>query len=166
MINLLIVNGQIIDGTGNPGYYAAIAIEGDKVRVIRGDIGSISSKKVVNAAGRIVCPGFIDIHSHSALMLLANPRHEPKMYQGCTTEVIGIDGMGYAPACCLEDLKKHMRINAGADGAPQLKQRWLSVAEYLSHFDRKVACNIAYVIGNGMSWSMKDSIASPAVLAS
>ncbi|MFC1931083.1 amidohydrolase family protein [Chloroflexota bacterium] len=148
MFNLLIKNGQIIDGTENLGYYAAIGIESDKLRIIRGDVSSVQAKEIIDAKGRVVCPGFIDAHTHCGLLPLANPRHEPKLFQGITTEYIGIDGIAWAPVSSYEDLQKHIRLYTAADGAPPLTQRWLSVAEFLAHFDNKVSCNVIYFIGN------------------
>ena len=65
MIDLLIKDGLIIDGTGSPGFHAAIGIEGDTISILRGDVSDIESKQVINATGKIVCPGFIDVHAHS-----------------------------------------------------------------------------------------------------
>lgn len=148
MFDLLIRGGQIIDGTGNPGYYGAVGIEGDRLRIWRGDVSSVRAAKIIEASGRVICPGFIDIHAHSGLMILANPRHEPKVFQGVTTELIGVDGCSYAPFPSSEDLEKFLRLNSGLDGVPPLTPRWLSVAEYLSLFEEKVSCNMAYIIGN------------------
>ncbi|MCH7746223.1 MAG: amidohydrolase family protein, partial [Chloroflexi bacterium] len=89
MLDLLIKNGLIIDGTGNPGYYAAIGVEGDTVRILRGNVSSVETAKTIDAKGHIVCPGFIDMHSHAGLVILSEPRHEPKVHQGITTELVG-----------------------------------------------------------------------------
>lgn len=148
MFDLLIKGGQIINGTGNPGYYGAVGLEGDRLRIIRGEISSIQAARVIDATSRVVCPGFIDAHTHCGLVLLANPLHEPKVFQGVTTEFIGIDGIAWAPVKSHEDLQKHIRLYSGADGAPQLTQHWLSAAEFLAHYDEKVSCNVVYFIGN------------------
>lgn len=148
MFDLLIKGGQIIDGTGNPGYYAAVAIEGDRLRIIRGDVCSVPAAKVIDVTGRVVCPGFIDAHTHCGLVPLANPRHEPKVFQGVTTEFIGVDGIAWAPVSSYEDLQKHIHLYSAADGAPPLSQHWLSVAEFLAHYDGKVSCNVVYFVGN------------------
>src|SRR3989304_808288 len=58
---------------------------------------SVPPKRAIAAHGLVVAPGFIDLHSHSGLMILAAPRHEPKLRQGVTTELIGVDGNSYAP---------------------------------------------------------------------
>ena len=68
--------------------------------------------------GQILAPGFIDLHSHSGLMILADPRHEPKVRQGVTTEVIGVDGNSYAPFTNPADLHDFVILNGGLDGRP------------------------------------------------
>lgn len=98
MLDLLIRDGLIIDGTGNPGFYSAVGVEGERIRILRGDLSGVQAGRVIDAKGLIVCPGFIDMHAHSGLVMLAEPHHEPKVRQGVTTELIGIDGCSYAPS--------------------------------------------------------------------
>jgi N-acyl-D-amino-acid deacylase len=148
MLDLLISGGQIIDGTGSVGFYGAVAVEGETVHILRGDVSSVEAERVIDATGRVVCPGFIDFHAHSGLVILAEPRHEPKVRQGVTTEVIGIDGCSYAPFKDPGDLDRFIDLNSGLDGRPALPGRWATVAEYLSMFDQKVAVNICYLLGN------------------
>src|SRR5262245_41024199 len=97
MLDLLIANGLIVDGTGNPGFYGAVAVEGETVRILRGDVSTVEAARVIDATGHVVSPGFIDVHAHSGLVILSEPQHEPKVRQGVTTELIGIDGNSYAP---------------------------------------------------------------------
>lgn len=148
MLDLLITGGSIIDGTGNPGFYGAVGIDGETVRILRGDVSQVEAARVIDATGRVVCPGFIDMHAHSGLVILAQPRHEPKVRQGVTTELIGIDGNSYAPFKSREDFLRFVEINSGLDGNPPLPGRWSTVPEYLAMFDNKVAVNICYILGN------------------
>ena len=74
--------------------------------------------QTVDATGMVVAPGFIDLHSHGGLVIMADPRHEPKVRQGVTTEVIGVDGNGYAPFHDHDDLAAFVDLNAGLDGRP------------------------------------------------
>src|SRR5689334_14927442 len=129
--DVLITGGLVIDGTGSPGFYAAIGIEGETVRVLRGDVSTIEAVRTIDATGHVVCPGFIDFHAHSGLMILAEPRHEPKVRQGVTTEVIGIDGCSYAPFHSHDDLQRFIDLNSGLDGRPELNQTWSTVEDYL-----------------------------------
>jgi N-acyl-D-amino-acid deacylase len=148
MVDLLIHGGTVIDGTGSTGFRAAVAIEGDSVRVIRGEVGELRAGRRIDATGLVVAPGFIDLHSHSGLMILAEPRHEPKVRQGVTTEVIGVDGNAYAPMASQQDLLDFVHLNAGLDGRPDIDYDWDTVASYLRRFDRSASVNIAYLIGN------------------
>jgi N-acyl-D-amino-acid deacylase len=77
MLDLLITGGLVIDGTGNPGYYAAVGVEGERIRLLRGALDGVEARRTVDATGRVVCPGFIDMHAHSGLVILAEPQHEP-----------------------------------------------------------------------------------------
>lgn len=148
MLDLLIRGGLIIDGTGNPGYYGAVGVEGERVRIFRGDLAGVEAGRVIDAAGRVVCPGFIDMHAHSGLVILAEPQHAPKVRQGVTTEVIGIDGNSYAPFHAHDDLRRFVEVNSGLDGCPPLPGRWSTVEQYLDLFTNRVAVNIVYVVGN------------------
>ena len=166
MLDLLIKGGLIIDGTGNPGFYGAVAVKGDQVQILRGDPSSVKATRIIDATGQVVSPGFIDMHAHSALMILAEPRHEPKVRQGVTTELIGIDGNSYAPFHSRDDFLSFVELNSGLEGNPPLPGQWSSVSEYLSMFDNKVAVNIGYIIGNAplrintVGWENRPSTAS------
>jgi len=94
--DVLITGGTVIDGTGAAGVSADVGIIGDQV-VELGSLLNKGGKRVIDATGMVVCPGFIDIHSHTDLSLLVNPRAESKIRQGVTTEVAGQDGGSYAP---------------------------------------------------------------------
>ena len=148
MFDLLITGGLIIDGTGSAGYYGAVGVQGETVRILRGDVAGIEAARVIDATSHVVSPGFIDVHAHSGLVILAEPRHEPKVRQGVTTELIGIDGNSYAPFKTHEDFLRFVELNSGLDGNPPLPGRWSTVAEYLAMFDNRVAVNICYIIGN------------------
>lgn len=148
MLDLLIRNGLIIDGTGNPGYYGAVGVEGDVVRLFRGDMSGVEAARTIDAAEHVVCPGFIDMHSHGGLVILSEPEHLPKVRQGITTELIGVDGNSYAPFHSHDDFLDFVALNSGLDGNPPLPGRWSTVEQYLALFDRKTAVNIAYILGN------------------
>ncbi|MGH2459227.1 MAG: N-acyl-D-amino-acid deacylase family protein [Chloroflexota bacterium] len=90
-MDVLIVGGQLIDGTGNPWSYADVGITGDRVTQVTpvGRIDPAAARTVVDAAGQVVCPGFIDIQSHSILPLFSDGRSLSKVTQGVTTEIMG-----------------------------------------------------------------------------
>ena len=148
MLDLLIKNGLVVDGTGSPGFYAAVGVEGETVRIIRGDLSSVQATKTIDAAGRVVCPGFIDLHAHTGLTILGEPEHQPKVRQGVTTELVGIDGISHAPFKSQEELHRYIWLDAGLNGYPPMPADWLTVAELLDKYDNRVAINVAYILGN------------------
>jgi N-acyl-D-amino-acid deacylase len=145
---ILIEGGTVVDGTGSPGFRATVAIAGDRLAVHRGDTSALPAARRIDATGLVVAPGFIDLHSHSGLMIMAEPLHEPKVRQGVTTEVIGVDGNSYAPFHSAADLRDFARLNAGLDGLPDIAFDWDSVASYLARFDRRVSVNLCQLVGN------------------
>src|SRR5438477_11308083 len=97
MLDLLIQHGLVIDGSGSPGFYAAVLAKDERVTTHRGDTSSLEAAGIVDATDHVVCPGFIDLHSHAGLTILAAPHHDPKVRQGVPTERVAIDGVSHAP---------------------------------------------------------------------
>ena len=148
MVDVLITGGTVVDGTGTPGFAADVAIHGDRLLVVRGG-HELKAGRVIDATGKVVAPGFIDLHSHSDLMILAEPRHEPKVRQGVTTEIVGVDGLSYAPMPSRAQLGDLVNMNAGLDGRPHgVVPDWTSVGEYLARLDGHVALNVGLMVGN------------------
>jgi N-acyl-D-amino-acid deacylase len=148
MPDLIIKNGLVIDGSGSPGFYAAVLVEGDRVAIHRGDTSELEAGRVIDATGHVVCPGFVDLHSHAGLTILGLPHHDPKVRQGVTTELIGIDGISHAPFRSQEELHRYIWLDSGLNGYPPMPADWLTVADLLGKYDDKVAVNIAYILGN------------------
>src|SRR5262249_53681081 len=96
--DLLILGGTVIDGTGSARFAADVAIAGDRIVGI-GSFGErrAEARHVIDAAGRIVAPGFIDVHTHADGWLLKIPHLVSKTSQGFTTEILMSDGISYAP---------------------------------------------------------------------
>ena len=94
---ILVKNGLIADGTGSPSYSADVLIKDDKIVKIGSNLTAEGSD-IVDASNRVVAPGFIDMHNHSDLTLSQSYKIEPYILQGCTTLVIGMCGLGVAPA--------------------------------------------------------------------
>jgi N-acyl-D-aspartate/D-glutamate deacylase len=92
--DVLITNGRVIDGTGNPWSHASVAVKGDRIAAVGRVAGK--AKLVIDAKGKVVAPGFIDVHSHSDYLLLEDGTAQSKIYQGVTTEVLG-EGNSVAP---------------------------------------------------------------------
>src|SRR5947207_12576227 len=91
----IIMNGRIVDGTGNSWFYGDIAIRGDRIIKV-GYVGAARARRRIDARGMIVAPGFIDMLGQSETALLIDPRAESKVFQGITTEVTG-EGGSIAP---------------------------------------------------------------------
>ncbi len=148
MLDLKIEKGLVIDGSGSPGFHAAILVEDERISVHRGDASHLEAVRVIDASGYVVCPGFVDLHSHAGLTILGEPNHDPKVRQGVTTELIGIDGISHAPFKTSEELDRYIWLDSGLNGYPPEPADWLTVAELLDKYDDEVAINIAYILGN------------------
>jgi N-acyl-D-amino-acid deacylase len=142
--DLVILGGRIIDGRGTLPYRADIGIQGDRITAIEPNLEA-ESKQTIDASGLMVCPGFIDTHVHSDVMLLQDKQHAAGLLQGITTEVLGQDGMSYAPTSP-QNLKMYARYLAGLNGYPDIDWNWSSVAQYRARFDRTVAVNTVYML--------------------
>lgn len=94
--DIIIKNGTIVDGTGNPVYHADIAIVGDRIDFI-GSLNGAESALTIDAGGKYVTPGFIDEHSHSDSSIWGNPEAQSTIRQGVTTEIVGHCGISEAP---------------------------------------------------------------------
>ena len=166
MLDLLIKNGLVIDGSGSPGFYAAVLVAGETLTLHRGDTDGLESARTIDAAGHVVCPGFVDLHSHAGLTILGAPHHDPKVRQGVTTELIGIDGISHAPFKSQAELHRYIWLDSGLNGYPPMPADWLTVAELLNKYDNAVAVNIAYILGNapvriwGLGWNDRPATAA------
>ncbi|MBM4408442.1 MAG: D-aminoacylase [Chloroflexi bacterium] len=147
MIDLLINGGQVVDGSGSPGFEAAVAVTGDTVTILRGDVSAVEAVRRIDAAGLVVCPGFIDLHSHAGLTILGEPHHEPKVRQGVTTELFGIDGISHSPFRTREELERSIWLDSGLNGEPPAAD-WLTTADLYNRYDGTVAINVAVIQGN------------------
>jgi N-acyl-D-amino-acid deacylase len=146
-VELVVTGGILIDGSGAAGHPGVIGVRERRLHL--GDAGwQPGAARVIDASGLVVAPGFIDLHSHGGLVVLADPRHEPKVRQGVTTEVIGVDGNGYAPFARREDLLAFVELNSGLDGRPEIVYDWDTMASYIGRYDRGQAVNIAVLVAN------------------
>ncbi|MCJ7732675.1 amidohydrolase family protein, partial [Candidatus Bathyarchaeota archaeon] len=144
--DILIKKGKIIDGTGNAWYKSDIAVEDGKIAAIGSNLGG--ADKVIDAKGHIVAPGFIDIHSHSDIPLLIDPRGMSKITQGVTTEVIGNCGLSAAPMN--QWLQEYRNRYARAQLSEGFSYNWTDMSSYLEKLmERGVALNVAPLAGHG-----------------
>jgi len=147
MYDLLVKDGLVVDGTGNPWFRADIGIGDGKMASI-GDLHPAEAEEVLDAKGLVVAPGFIDMHTHSELSLLINPRAESSIRQGVTTEVVGNCGSSAAP---LNDaLREEMGKTTPILGDAKLRLEWSTMDGYLKGLEGKgVAQNVVTLVGNG-----------------
>jgi N-acyl-D-amino-acid deacylase len=96
MLDLIIKHGTVIDGVKSKRYQADVGVQGDRIAQI-GQLDNVTARQVVDARGKIVAPGFVDVHNHSDAWLLKTAHLFSKTSQGFTTEVIMADGISYAP---------------------------------------------------------------------
>jgi len=147
LFDLVVKNGIVVDGTGNPWFKAAVGIRNGRISEI-GELSSSESKESIDATGLVVAPGFIDMHAHSGFSLLINPLAESKVRQGITTEVIGNCGSSAAPLN--EFLRKQIRETSPVLEEAKLKLTWSSMGEYLRILEKNgIALNAVPLVGNG-----------------
>lgn len=151
MFDVKIVNGLIIDGTGNPGYTADVGIVGDQIIAI-GDLSDATSRETIDASGKVVAPGFVDMHTHSDLAVLFDPLTNSKIFDGVTTEVVGNCGIGVAPVseANLQLLIDYLGTRMIGNLPVKIELNWSSMAEYLNYVRRHPpALNVCALLAQG-----------------
>ncbi|MFD9471496.1 N-acyl-D-amino-acid deacylase family protein [Streptomyces goshikiensis] len=171
-MDLVIRGARVVDGTGGPSYTADVAVHAGRVA----EIGRVRAggRRTLDAHGLALAPGFIDMHAHSDLALLRDPDHSAKAAQGVTLEVLGQDGLSYAPVDDRTLAEVRAAIAGWNGGAPwdpddDLNFGWRTVGEYLDRLDATgIAVNAAYLVPQGtvrayaLGWD--DRPATPAEL--
>src|SRR6516225_2706058 len=141
--DLLIKNGKIIDGTGNPWLHGDLAIRGGKI-VALGKITATKAKREIDAKGLVVAPGFIDMHSHSDYLLLEDGHAQSKIRQGVTTEVLG-EGRSAGPQKGKLSPRKY-----DVRGKPTT---WTTLGGYFETLEKAgVSINVASYVGLDNVW--------------
>ena len=145
MFDLVLKNGLIIDGTGNrPAYKADVTITGQRIAAI-GDLGGAAARAVFEVPGMTVAPGFIDTHVHTDAALLNDPQHESGIRMGVTTEVLGQDGLSFAPLSP-ENYRMYSRYMSGLCGIPPQDLDMSSITAYRDHYHRTCAINTVALV--------------------
>ncbi|MER6718961.1 N-acyl-D-amino-acid deacylase family protein [Streptomyces halstedii] len=155
-MDLVIRDTRVVDGSGAPSYRADVGVTDGRITEIRreGDGPRPTGARILDADGLALSPGFTDMHAHSDLALLRDPDHSAKAAQGVTLEVLGQDGLSYAPA---DDrtLAEVRRAVAGWNGdGSGIAFDWRTVGGYLDRLDRNfggqgIAVNAAYLVPQG-----------------
>ncbi|MGA5472401.1 N-acyl-D-amino-acid deacylase family protein [Streptomyces arboris] len=156
-MDLVLRDALVVDGTGEPAYRADVAVDGGRIAEIHRE-GSPGPRptatRTVDADGLALAPGFIDMHAHSDLALLRDPDHSAKAAQGVTLEVLGQDGLSYAPVDDRTLAEVRRSITGWNGDGSDIDFDWRTVGGYLDRLDRNfggegIAVNAAYLIPQG-----------------
>ncbi|HEY0444790.1 MAG TPA: amidohydrolase family protein, partial [Candidatus Limnocylindrales bacterium] len=145
--DLLVRGGLLVDGTGAPGRPADVGVAGDRIVAV-GDLSAVdpgSVGLVIDATGRVVCPGFVDPHGHSDAALFVDGALISHLRQGFTTQLSGNCGMTVAPITPAgrELVELELRAN-------RVTARWRTFAEYLDAVAaERLGLNVAFLAGHG-----------------
>ncbi len=173
-MDLVFRDAEVVDGSGGDSYRADVGIEDGRIVSIVKEAAAAgcqrpTARRVLDAEGLALAPGFIDMHAHSDLALLRDPDHSAKAAQGVTLEVLGQDGLSYAPVDdrTLAEVRRAIAgWNGGAPGDTTVDFDWRTVGEYLDRLDAGIAVNAAYLIPQGtvrmyaMGWEDRPATAT------
>ncbi|WP_439678812.1 N-acyl-D-amino-acid deacylase family protein [Embleya sp. MST-111070] len=154
-MDLVIRDARVIDGAGGASYRADVGLDGGRISEIRRAGGRrLSGRRTLDADGLALSPGFIDMHAHSDLALLRDPDHSAKAAQGVTLEVLGQDGLSYAPVDDRTLAEVRRSITGWNGDGSDIDFDWRTVGGYLDRLDRNfggqgIAVNAAYLIPQG-----------------
>lgn len=143
LYDLIIRDALVIDGSDSPGYRADVAIRDGRIQRI-GDLHDVSASEELNAAGRVLAPGFIDVHTHDDTVVIRQPQMLPKITQGVTTVIVGNCGISASPVSLAGDPPDPMNLlgPAAAFAYPRF-------IDYRNAVDAaKPAVNVAALIGH------------------
>jgi N-acyl-D-amino-acid deacylase len=143
--DLVIRNGALFDGLGNPGVRGDVVVHSGRVVEIGPEVAAGPGRREIDAAGLYVTPGFIDIHSHSDFTLLVDPRAHSAVHQGVTLEVIGNCGHG-----CFPLVDKQLARNTIYGITDAIELDWSTPAAYLDRLEAaRPAINVLTLVPNG-----------------
>ena len=146
--DLLLVGGVVMDGTGAPGRAADVLVRNGRVQAVGTGLEAAGAR-ILDVTGRIVAPGFVDIHTHSDLTLLSGPRALSKVHQGVTTEVVGNCGLGVAPLPDGADRRAIRQAVSYLDLDPDVAWSWWDIAGYLDAVrSAGPGVNVAALVGH------------------
>ena len=142
--DLLIRGGTILDGTGEPGVRADVAVRGDRIAAI-GDLADARAEREIEATGRVVAPGFVDVHAHDDAAVISTPM-DFKLMQGVTADIVGNCGAGIAPYVPERGLVPAIGMVLGETG----EVTWRLFGEYMAAVEKsQPAVNVACLVPHG-----------------
>jgi N-acyl-D-amino-acid deacylase len=144
---LVLANGKILDGCGNPWFWGDVGVQGGRIAQVA-PAGTLQGRETIDVGGRFVAPGFVDVHTHSDLSILVNRRAESAVRQGATTHIIGNCGMSPAPVD--QDHLAEMRNFWGRiSEQPEVTWEWRTFAQYLRALEEGgLAINVGSLAGH------------------
>ena len=151
MLDILIQNGHVVDGSGTPRFRADVGISGDRI-VDVGLLPDAAAKTVIDASGCVVTPGFVDMHSHSDFSLPINPTADSLVHQGITTAVVG--QCGSTPAPLFEETREQVVAAMESDDLPLPWDEWSSFGDYLAYLAQLHDHGIGYLPGFNCLFAM------------
>lgn len=146
MADLVIANATIVDGSGAPAFAGSLEVSGDRIsRILRDGEPPSDAARRIEAAGRVLTPGFIDVHNHSDISPFVEPGMDSMMRQGVTTVVVGNCGASAAPPAGAAEMAELTGVRP-----EDLDLGWRTFGEYLSRVDAaRPAINVAALVGHG-----------------
>lgn len=161
MLDIILRNGTVFDGTGAEGVRADVGLQGEWIRDV-GNLSGATAGRVLDCTGLYVTPGFIDMHAHSDLDLLVEPMASAKIRMGVTLELLGQDGLSVAPVRPERVAQVRTQLG-GLLGDHSLEWRWQRVGEYLTLLHRRTTVNVSYLVPHGaLRWWVVGFDARPA----
>ncbi len=153
MFDLLITGGTVIDGTGTPGVRADVGVADGRIAAV-GDLAGAEASETLDATGKVVCPGFVDPHTHYDAQIFWDPWATPSSLHGVTSLVMGNCGFSLAPIGDESDAAYIGAMMVKVEGMSPAALEigvdwgWRSTADYLARLDGNIGVNIAAMIGH------------------
>lgn len=147
MLDILIKNGEVIDGSGAPRFRADLAVQDGRVCQI-GQLEDLAARQVIDAAGCVTSPGFVDMHSHADFTLPILPTADSLVHQGITTAVVG--QCGASPTPLLTDTREEAIASMQSEDMPLPWEQWSDFGSYVDHLARTgISVNVVPLVGQG-----------------
>ncbi|NJD01534.1 MAG: D-aminoacylase [Ruminiclostridium sp.] len=150
-LDIIIKNTRVVDGAGNPWYRADVGVSNGKIEFI-GNIGNAMAPEIIEAEGSVLCPGFIDAHSHSDTSVFHDASSYNKLEQGITTEIVGHCGLSFAPVSekYSKHLEKSLSFLTRALNVPEKWAEFTTFDRFLHEVEKlRLGTNMAFFAGQG-----------------